>query len=47
MGRVKEYFFKHIHEFPDKLLLSYGYSQKEIDFMKDRDIQTKQDAKSR
>ena len=40
MGRVKEWFLNHIHEFSDEELLKAGYSQEEINFLKNRDIKT-------
>lgn len=38
MGKVKEYFLEHIDEYSDEQLSNDGYSQEDIDFLKNRTI---------
>lgn len=37
MSNIKEWFLKHADEIPDEELLRQGYSQSDIDFLKNRE----------
>lgn len=37
MSNIKEWFLKHVDEIPDEELLRQGYSQTDIDFLKNRE----------
>lgn len=44
MGKMKEWFLTHINEFSDEELRTQGYSQKEIDFLKNRNQTDKEES---
>lgn len=44
MGKIKEWFLTHIDEYSDEELKTQGYSQKEIDFLKNRDRAVKEES---